>query len=119
MGTVALLVLGYAQLTALDHLHLHVELGFEFVHDHLHAGQHHHLHHRLHERLDGGEDEPGNSNGQGSTVVTFTQSAQVRPPEVETAVLATSVDGSLRLESGEIPSYADTSPPWKSRAPPF
>jgi hypothetical protein len=79
------LVLSYVPLTALDHLHLHIDHGLHLFHEHLHIGHHEHETEDRHRRDHREPHDPGQSDDEcpsSSAVISLGQAAQVRPVAV-------------------------------------
>jgi hypothetical protein len=116
--TIAMLVVAYVPETGLDHLHLHVEDGHEFVHDHVHVGHHEHDHDHHPAAPTDTHDDHGTSPHGRSAVVSYSQAAQVLPPSVDVAWVATAVEERAWLELDQGERSAKVHPPWSPRAPP-
>jgi hypothetical protein len=117
-ATVAVLVIGYIPLTALNHLHLHIDRGLEFIHDHLHIGHHEHGRHNTDSHQDTRHDDADEEPLQPSSVVTFALGAQVRPPAVEIQAVRAAVEERPWIATDHDVRTVALHPSWDSRAPP-
>lgn len=114
---VVALVLGYVPETGLDHLHLHVKNGHEFVHDHLHVGLHEHGQPGPAAPADT-HDDHGETPGRRSAMVSYAQAAQQRPPSVEVAQVAIPADEAPWFGVHQGGRSAEVHRPSNPRAPP-
>jgi hypothetical protein len=122
LAAVPLLVFGYLPLTAFDHLHLHIAPNAEFFHDHPHLGHHDHGGHHHHHDAEPAGDDPDHEGSdeprRGVFVVSYGQSAQLRPGGVEIpAAMRAAGDRTIRPEHQAV-SSGPCHPSWNSRAPP-